>query len=190
MMVRLPVSVVLGVILGACAAPQTLLQSVDASALAAASTYAIEPPPPGTIGADTRHEGERLRTSIEGEIARVLDGKGYGRSERETADLRVSYRLVSMARLKLDEREDAVAESRVGPGPGDPYGSYHPLPESAQGERHEMLLVTITDRRSATIVWQATNEGLATSAGSAVSEVSRAAREALAKVPKSQPRHP
>lgn len=185
-MYRTVLSVILGALVSACAAPQTLIQSADSAALSAAATFAIEPPPLGTTGAATPHEGERLRTAIEGEITRVLGGKGYRLADTQSADLLVSYRVVYMGRLARDAHEDVVAESRVTPGAGDPYGVYRPLPESAQGERRELLLVTIADRASATVVWQATNEGLATGTASVLGEASRATREALAKVPKSR----
>jgi hypothetical protein len=189
-MYRLPASLLLSVLLGACAAPQTLVQSIDAPVLSAASTFAIDPPPLGTTGSANPNEAARLRAAIEGEITRVLGSKGYEIADPESADLKVAYRLAFMGRLPRNEREDAVAESRVATGPGDPYGTYRPLPEAAEGERPAMLLVTITDRKSSAIVWQATNEGLATSTASAVGEVSRATRAALAKVPTAQRRRP
>jgi Domain of unknown function (DUF4136) len=181
---------VLATLAAACAAPQTIIDSTDVAALSAASTFAINPPPVDTTGAATPHEGTRLRAAIEGEITRALTGKGYHLADPQSADLLVTYRLVSMGRVQRNEREDVVAESRVRSGPGDPYGAYQPLPETAAGERREMLLVTIADRKSATIVWQATNEGLATGTASAVGEVTGAARGALAKVPPSRRERP
>ena len=189
-MYRLIASLSLGIVISACTAPQTLVESIDVTALSAASSFAIDPPPQGTTGAATRNEGARMRAAIESEIARVLGGKGYRLSDPQLADLVVTYRVVYMGRVKRDEHENAVAESRVGPATGDPYGTYQPLPESAQGERREMLLVTIADRKSARIVWQATNEGLATGTASAVSEVSRAARGAFEKLPRSRRAQP
>lgn len=185
-MYRLISLLLLALVVGACAAPRTLVESIDEAALSAASTFAIDPPPRGTTGAATSSEGTRVREAIETEITRVLDGKGYRLSDPKSADLVVTYRVVYMGRVQRDEHESAAAESRVGPATGDPYGIYQPLPDTAQGERREMLLVTIADRKSARIVWQATNEGLATGTASAVGEVSRAARGALEKVPKSR----
>ena len=183
-MYRLIASLVLGLFVVACAAPQTLVDSIDAAALSAASTFAIDPPPRETTGAATPKEAARLRATIEAELARVLDDKGYRQSDPQSADLVVTYRVVYMGRVERAEHESAVAEPRVGPATGDPYGTYQPLPDAAQGERREMLLVTITDRKSAKVVWQATNEGLATGTASAVGEVSHAARGALEKVPR------
>ncbi len=171
---------------GACAGPQTLVESADLGVLAAAATFAINPPPAGTTGATTPHEGTRLREAIEGEIAQVLKSKGYRQVDPPAADLVVTYRLVFMGRVNRDDREDVIAESRVASGPGDPYGTYHPIPETARGERREMLLVTIADRKSSMVVWQATNEGLATGTSAAVSEVSRATRATLARLPHSR----
>ena len=134
-MYRLIAALLAGIVVGACAAPQTLVESIDVAALSSASTFAIDPPPPGTTGATTPQEGTRLRTAIEGEIARTLGRKGYRLTDPQSAELLVAYRLVYMGRVKRDEREDAVAQSRVAPGPGDPYGAYQALPESSQGER-------------------------------------------------------
>jgi hypothetical protein len=186
---RLIVALLVGAV-GACAAPQALVQSTDVAAFAGASTFAIQLPPPGTTGAATPTEGARLRTAIEGEIVRVLGSKGYHPADPGAADLLVTYRLAYMGRLRLDEKEDVVAESRVALGSGEPYGTYRPLPETAQGARRELLLVTITDRKSARIIWQATNDGLATGTASAVGEVSGAARATLAKVPNSSSGRP
>jgi len=182
---RLTAIFMLCVFVGACAGPQTLIESTDAATLAAASSFAIDPPPSGTTGAATPQEGLRLRAAIEGEITQIFINKGYRLADPQAADLVVTYRLVYMGRVKRDDHEDVIAESRVAGGPGDPYGTYQPIPESAQGERREMLLVTIADRKSSAIIWQATNEGLATGTSSAVSEVSRAARVTLAKLPHS-----
>jgi hypothetical protein len=172
--------------LGGCAAPPAVIESADGATLSAASTFTIDPPPLDTTGAATSREGSRLRAAIEGEIVRSLGHKGYHLADPQSAQLVVAYRLASMGRVPREDREDAIAESRVASGPGSPYRPYQPLPEQAEGARREMLLLTIADRQSARIVWQATNEGLATSTASAISVVSGATRGALAKLPKSR----
>jgi hypothetical protein len=173
-------------LLVACAAPETLVQSIDAAAIAAATTFGIEAP--DASGATDPALAERLQAAVESEITRALSAKGYQHAALAGADLKVSYRLASMGRVARDERENPQAESRTTLGPGDPYGSYHPLAGTGAGARRGMLLVTITNAKSGAVVWQATSEGVATSTTSAVGAVERSVRAALAEVPASQHR--
>lgn len=168
----------LGAWLGACAAPATLVQSVDAAAIGSATTYSLESPatPPAT------DEARQLRGAVESELGRGLAAKGF-RAAPVGADLAVAFRLVPTGRVDRDEREHPRAEARTPVGPGDPYGGYRPLAGADGGERLGMLLVTITDTRTGAIVWQATSEGSATGTASAMAAVTRAARAALDKLP-------
>jgi hypothetical protein len=171
-------------LLVACATPETLVQSIDTKAFAAATTFGIEAPD-ASAASDPGYT-ERLQTAVESEIAQTLSAKGYQRSALAEADLKISYRLASMGRVARDERQDARAEARTSLGPGDPYGEYQPLTGSSAGARRGMLLVTITDGKSGAVVWQATSEGVASSSTSAVAAVTRSAHAALAKVPAAQ----
>jgi len=167
-------------VLVACAAPETLVQSIDAAAFAAATTFGIEAP--DVSAASDPVSAGRLQEAVEGEIVRTMSAKGY-RQVAAGADLKVAFRLASMGRIARDERENPQAESRTSLGPGDPYGDYQPLAGTGAGERRGMLLVTITSAKTGAVVWQATNEGVATSSTSAIGVATRSARAALAKIP-------
>jgi len=168
-------------LLAACAAPDTLVQPVDASAFATASTFAVEAP--DVAGTADRGAAERLRAAVEEEVTRVMSAKGYQPAALGAADLRVTCRLASMGRVAREDREDPQAESRPKMGAGDPYGGYEPLAGTGAGARRGLLLVTITDVKSGAVILQATSEGVATSTSSAAREVARGARTALEKVP-------
>jgi len=178
------------VLLGACAAPETLLLSTDSGTIAAASGFAIVAPPAGTIGAANSHESERLRAAVEDEITRTPRAKGYRLADPTVADLKIEYRLVPEGRVPREDRENTVAESRVSTGPGDPYGTYRPLAGTGAGERRGMLLLTITNVKSGATVWQATNEGVVAGTSSAVHAAVRGTRAALAKIPEARHRAP
>lgn len=180
-----PMLVALAVLV-ACAAPETLVQSIDTAAIAAATTFGIEAP--DASGASDPGYAEQLQAAVEAEIVRTLSAKGYQQVALAQAELKVSYRLASMGRVARDERENPQAESRTSLGPGDPYGNYQPLAGTGAGTRRGMLLVTITTAKSGAVVWQATSEGTATSASSAIGMATRGARAALAKVPTAQRR--
>jgi hypothetical protein len=167
----------------ACAAPETLLVSTDSATIAAASSFAIEAPPPAMAGAADAGEVARLHTAVQDEITRTLSSKGYRLADASVADLKIAYRLVPMGRVPRLDRENTVAESRVSTGAGDPYGTYRPLAGTGGGERLGMLLLTIVDAKSGATVWQATNQGEATGTSSAVRAVVRGTRAALAKIP-------
>jgi Domain of unknown function (DUF4136) len=183
---RLPQLLVPLALLVACAAPETLVQSIDTTAITAAATFGIEAP--DASGAADPAYAERLQAAIEGEIVRTLSAKGYRQVALAQAELKVSYRLAPMGRVARDERENPQAESRTSMGPGDPYGNYQPLAGTGAGTRQGMLLVTITAAKSGAVVWQATSEGTATSASSAIGMAARSARAALAKIPTAQRR--
>jgi len=170
--------------LGACAAPETLVEPGNIAAFAAAATYAVDAPDLGD--AADRGTAERMHAAVESEITRALSGKGYERAALAAADLKVSYRLASMARVPREAREDPQAESRTRLGPGDPYGDYQPLAGTGGGMRRGLLLLTITDVKSGAVVWQATSEGEATSTAAAVGAVGRGARVALSRIPAAQ----
>jgi hypothetical protein len=176
-------------LLASCAAPDTLVQSTDAAAIARASTFAIEAPPAAS-DAVASADVARLRAAVESEIGRSLAAKGYRPAERATADLWIAYRLVPMGRIAREDRENPIAASRPSMGPGDPYGTYEPLAGAGGGERLGMLLVTITDARSGAIVWQATSEGMATTSASAARGAARGTHAALAKLPQTLHRAP
>jgi hypothetical protein len=171
-------TVTLAAWLAACAAPETLVQSVDATAIGSATTYSLEPPPAPAAS----DEGRQLRGAVETELGHSLEAKGF-RALPAGADLKVAFRLVPTGRVDRDERAHPRAEARTPVGPGDPYGGYRPLAGADGGERLGMLLVTITDTRSGAIVWQATSEGSATGTASATAAVTRAAHAALEKLP-------
>jgi hypothetical protein len=183
---RLPLLLAPLALLAACAAPETLVQSIDTAAFAAATTYGIEAP--DASGAADPAYAEKMQAAVEGEIVRTLSAKGYQQVALAHAELKVSYRLASMGRVARDERENPQAESRVSAGPGDPYGNYQPLAGTGAGTRRGMLLVTITTAKSGAVVWQATSEGTATSASSAIGMAVRSARAALANAPSAQRR--
>lgn len=187
-MKRLPHLLVPLAFLAACATPETLVQSIDTSAFATATTFGIEAP--DASAASDPGYAERLQAAVESEIVRTLSAKGYHRSAFAEADLKISYRLASMGRIARDDRENAWAESRTSLGPGDPYAPYQPLAGTSAGARHGMLLVTITDAKSGAVVWQATSEGVASSSTAAIGVVTRSAHAALAKIPAAPHREP
>ena len=187
-MKRLPQLLAPLALLAACAAPEALVQSTDAASFASAATFSVETP--DSTGASDPALAGRLHAAVESEIVRLLSAKGYHQVGVAQADLKVAYRLASMGRAARDDRENPQAESRTSLGPGDPYGDYHPLGTTGAGARQGMLLVTITNAKSGTIVWQATSEGAASSTSSAIGEVTRSARAALKNIPSAQRRGP
>ncbi len=170
----------------ACAAPETLLQTTDASAFQAARSYVIEVPPAPDVNDSGADLARRLRAAVEGEITRSLNAKGY-RVAASDADLSVAYKIAATGRGSREAADHPRGVVRPSVGAGDPYAAYRPLAGTGVGDRTGMLLVMITSAKTGAVVWQATSEGSATSDASAERAVTRGTQAALAKLPSVHP---
>jgi hypothetical protein len=170
-------------LLAACAlAPVTAtVESSDPAALMRARTFAIESPPAGGLTLDPR-----LRAAIDGGLTDVMVKRGY-RAAAAPVDLRVVWRVAPAGREAQDARGRPALEAHTSIGPGDPFDSYRAPGGADAGTDRGLLAVTIVDAAGA-VVWQATSEAMATGRASAVEAGHRAAKAALAGVPKAAAR--
>ncbi len=168
-------------VLAACATGLTnTIQEGDPTLFAAAHSYAITSPEPPAATA----QGAQLRETVESQITKSLEGKGYQRADAGTAQLKVSYQLVPLGTRLRDERVPAAVAAHVNTGPGDPYGGYRPPAGADASEKFGMLMLSVTDAKTGSVVWQGSSEGVVTSRRSMLNAARQATSEILAKAPK------
>lgn len=181
-MIKLTASLPLVLIAACASAPITsTVQASDPAAFAQARTFVLAGPPEGGIALDPK-----LRAAVESGLAEGLRRHGYAPAAG-AADLRVDWRVAPMGRVSQDASSRPALEAHTPIGPGDPYAGYRAPAGADAGANAGMLLVTISNASGA-VVWQATSEGMATGAASAVRGAGRAAKSAVAGAPKSTAR--